>query len=77
MHRYAIAFHRNKRSKHQIHSELDNIKGIGPKAREGLMAAFKSVKRMKEADETRLAEVVGAAKARLLKAHWTSPEVTE
>ncbi len=77
VHRYAIAFHRNKRSKHQIHSELDDIKGIGPKAREGLMAAFKSVKRMKEADETRLAEVVGAAKARLLKAHWTSPEVTE
>ena len=77
VHRYAIAFHRNKRSKHQIHSELDDIKGIGPKARETLMAAFKSVKRMKEADETRLAEVVGAAKARLLKAHWTSPEVTE
>ena len=77
VHRYAIAFHRNKRSKHQIHSELDDIKGIGPKAREDLMAAFKSVKRMKEADETRLAEVVGAAKARLLKAHWTSPEVTE
>ena len=77
VHRYAIAFHRNKRSKHQIHSELDNIKGIGPKAREALMAAFKSVKRMKEADETQLAEVVGVAKARLLKAHWTSPEVTE
>ena len=77
VHRYAIAFHRNKRSKHQIHSELDDIKGIGPKAREALMAAFKSVKRMKEADETRLAEVVGAAKARLLKAHWRSPEVTE
>ena len=77
VHRYAIAFHRNKRSKHQIHSELDDIKGIGPKAREALMAAFKSVKRMKEADETRLAEVVGAAKARLLKAHWTNPEVTE
>ena len=77
VHRYAIAFHRNKRSKHQIHSELDDIKGIGPKAREALMAAFKSVKRMKEADEIRLAEVVGAAKARLLKAHWTSPEVTE
>lgn len=77
VHRYAIAFHRNKRSKHQIHSELDDIKGIGPKAREALMTAFKSVKRMKEADETRLAEVVGAAKARLLKAHWTSPEVTE
>lgn len=77
VHRYAIAFHRKKRSKHQIHSELDDIKGIGPKARETLMAAFKSVKRMKEADETQLAEVVGAAKARLLKAHWTSPEVTE
>ena len=77
VHRYAIAFHRNKRSKHQIHSELDDIKGIGLKAREALMAAFKSIKRMKEADETRLAEVVGAAKARLLKAHWTSPEVTE
>ena len=70
VHRYAITFHRDKRSKHLLHSELEDIKGIGPKAREALMEAFKSVKRMKEADETRLAEVVGAAKARLLKAHW-------
>ena len=70
VHRYAITFHRDKRSKHLLHSELEDIKGIGPKAREALMEAFKSVKRMKEADETRLAEVVGAAKVRLLKAHW-------
>src|SRR3712207_3362031 len=68
VHRYAITFHRDKRSKHQLHSELEDIKGIGPKAREALMAAFKSVKRMKEADAEALAQVVGTAKAALLKA---------
>ncbi len=74
VHRYAITFHRDKRSKHQLHSELEDIKGIGPKAREALMAAFKSVKRMKEADAEALAQVVGTAKAALLKAHWAAQE---
>lgn len=74
VHRYAITFHRDKRSKHQLHSELEDIKGIGPKAREALMAAFKSVKRMKEADAEALAQVVGTAKAALLKAHWATQE---
>ena len=49
VHRYAITFHRDKRSKHALHSELDDIKGIGPKAREALLSKFKSVKKMKEA----------------------------
>ena len=74
VHRYAITFHRDKRSKHQLHSELEDIKGIGPKAREALMAAFKSVKRIREADAEALAQVVGTTKAALLKAHWAAQE---
>ncbi len=49
VHRYAITFHRDKRSKHALHSELDDIKGIGPKAKEALLSKFKSVKKIKEA----------------------------
>ena len=59
VHRYAITFHRDKRSKHALHSELDDIKGIGPKAKEALLDKFKSVKKMKEASQNDLAEVVG------------------
>lgn len=71
VHRYAIAFHREKRSKHALHSELDDIKGIGPKTAEALLKAFKSVKRIKETangdDATeKLAAVAGAAKAAIL-----------
>lgn len=71
VHRYAIAFHREKRSKHALHSELDDIKGIGPKTAEALLKAFKSVKRIKETangdDATeKLATVTGAAKAAIL-----------
>ena len=70
VHRYAISFHRDKRSKRQTASELDSIRGIGPKAKEALLKEFKSVKRVREASAEALAEVVGAAKARLLRAHF-------
>ena len=70
VHRYAITFHREKRSKRQIASELDEIKGIGPKAKEVLLKEFKSVKRIREADHEALAAVVGEAKTNLLEAHF-------
>lgn len=66
VHRYAITFHRDKRSKTQIKSELDDIKGIGPKAKEALLKHFKSVKRIKEASETELEAIVGTSKAKIL-----------
>ncbi len=70
VHRVAISFHRDKRSKHALHSELDDVKGIGVKTRETLLKHFKSVKRMREAGEEDFAAVVGKAKARLLRAHF-------
>ena len=66
VHRYAITFHRDKRSKHALHSELDDIKGIGPKTKEVLLARFKSVKKIKEADYQMLAEVLGTHKAEII-----------
>ncbi len=66
VHRYAITFHRDKRSKHALHSELDNIKGIGPKAKEALLAKFKSVKKIKEADYQSLADILGTHKAEII-----------
>lgn len=70
VHRYAIQFHRDKRSKHALHSELDDIKGIGPTTRDALLKAFKSVKRVREASQEELAATVGAAKAKLIAAHF-------
>ena len=70
VHRYAITFHREKRSKRQIASELDDIKGIGPKAKEALLKEFKSVKRIREAGHEALAAIVGEAKAKALEAHF-------
>ncbi len=70
VHRYAITFHRDKRSKHALHSELDDIKGIGPKAKEALLGKFKSVKKMKEASQEELSEMIGPHKAEILKAHF-------
>ncbi|MBO7119140.1 MAG: excinuclease ABC subunit UvrC [Bacteroidaceae bacterium] len=67
VHRYAITFHRDKRSKHQVASALDNIQGIGPKTKALLLRKWHSVKRIKEADESELAAVVGATKAKILK----------
>ncbi len=65
-HRFGIKHHRNKRSKSQLHSQLDEIKGIGPKTRTALLKHFKSVKRIKAASEAEISLVVGAAKARVV-----------
>lgn len=70
VHRFAITFHRDKRSKRQIASELDTIKGIGKKSKEELLNKFKSVKRIKEATAEQLAEVVGKTKAEIIKSHY-------
>lgn len=70
VHRYAITFHRDKRSKHALHSELDDIKGIGPKAKEALLSKFKSVKKIKEASLEQLAEVLGLHKAEILAKYF-------
>lgn len=67
VHRYAISFHRDKRSKSQLRSELDTIPGVGPKTKQALLKAFKSVKRIREASEEELAKVVGEAKAKAIK----------
>ena len=71
VHRYAITFHRDKRSKHALHSELDDIKGIGPKAKEALLSKFKSMKKIKEASREELAEVLGPHKAEILVKYFT------
>ena len=70
VHRYAITFHREKRSKHALHSELDDIKGIGPKAKELLLSKFKSVKKIKEASQEQLIEVLGPHKAEILAKYF-------
>ncbi len=67
VHRFAITFHRDKRSKRQTASALDEIKGIGEKTKTLLLREFKSVKRIKEADMERLTEIVGPSKAKLIK----------
>ena len=66
VHRFAITFHRNKRSKHALHSELDDIKGIGPKTRDELLKALKSVKKIRNTDMTELADIIGQAKAKIV-----------
>ena len=70
VHRFAITFHRDKRSKRQTASELDTIKGIGEKSKQALLSHFKSVKRMKEATGEELIKVVGEAKAKILLEAW-------
>ena len=67
VHRYAITFHRDKRSKHALHSALDDIPGIGPATRDRLLKAFKSVKRIQEAPIEEIEKVVGTAKATKIK----------
>lgn len=66
VHRFAITYHRQKRSKHQVASELDSIKGIGPKTREVLIKHFRSVKRIREATQESIAEVIGKKKAEII-----------
>ena len=70
VHRYAISFHRDKRSKHALHSELDDIKGIGPKTKELLLKALKSVKRIKDADLETLTEIIKETKAKIIFNHF-------
>jgi len=70
VHRYAITFHRDKRSKHALHSELDDIKGIGPKAKEALLKRFKTVKAIKESNAEAIEEVLGKAKTKILQDHF-------
>ena len=74
VHRFAITFHRDKRSKRALHSELDDIAGIGPKTRDLLLQKLKSVKRIKEADIQTLTEIVGASKAVLIANHFKSEQ---
>ena len=74
VHRYAITFHRDKRSKHALHSELDDIRGIGPKTKEQLLKAFKTVNRIRLAGEADLAAVVGSAKASIIIRHFSGKE---
>ena len=82
VHRYAITFHRDKRSKHALHSILDDIKGIGPKTKEDLLKHFKSVANIKVATLEELATNIGPSKAQILfnffhKQPETSTHVTE
>lgn len=71
-HRFGITHHRDRRSKGQIVSELSQIKGIGPATEQELLKRFRSVKRIAEATTDALAEVIGPAKARLVRAHFTA-----
>ena len=66
VHRFAIEFHRNKRSKRALQSELDNIPGIGPKTRDGLLNALKSVKKIREANIETLSNIIGPSKAQIV-----------
>ena len=74
VHRFAITFHREKRSKHALHSELDDIKGIGPKAKEKLLKGLKTVKNIKEAEIEQLAELIGQAKAVVIYQYFHGEE---
>ena len=76
VHRFAITFHRDKRSKHALHSELDDIQGIGPKSRDALIKAMGSVKRIAQATPEALAEAVSKAKAALVYAHFHPAQET-
>lgn len=70
VHRFAITFHRDKRSKHALHSELDDIKGIGPKTKDLLLKELKTVKRIKETDLDKLTSLLGKSKATIVYNHF-------
>ena len=74
VHRYAITFHREKRSKHALHSELDDIRGIGPKTKELLIKELKSIKRIKTADLQTLTKIIGSSKGKILYEHFHNQE---
>ncbi|MBS3739729.1 MAG: excinuclease ABC subunit C, partial [Psychroflexus sp.] len=70
-HRFGITFHRQKRSKQAIETELERIKGIGQKTALNLLKEFRSVKRIKSADESQLSKIVGQAKAKIIKDYFS------
>ena len=72
VHRFAITFHRDKRSKRALHSELDDIKGIGPKTRDELIDTLKSVKKIRESGLSTLSDIIGPAKAKIVYEHFHS-----
>lgn len=72
-HRFGITHHRDRRSKSAIVSELSKIPGVGPATEQALLSHFKSVKRISQATVDALAEVIGPAKAKLVRAHFTTP----
>lgn len=74
VHRYAITFHRDKRSKSALHSELDDVKGIGPKTKDDLYRTFKSLKRVKEAEMQALTDCIGASKAQIIYDYFHNNE---
>ena len=74
VHRYAITYHRDKRSKHALHSALDDIKGIGPKTKDELLKKIKSVKKIKESDIEQLTSIIGSSKAQLIWNYFHSGE---
>ena len=76
VHRYAITFHRNKRSKHALHSELDDIKGLGPKGKEALLKQLKTINAIKVADNQMINKILGRAKGNLVYKHF-HPEATD
>ncbi len=72
VHHYAISFHRDKRSKSQLHSELDDIKGVGPKTKDALLKKLKTVKRIKESDIQELTDLIGEKKASIIYNYFHS-----
>ena len=75
VHRFAITFHRDKRSKRALHSEMDDIKGIGPKTRDELLNALKTVKKISEAELSTLSDLIGPAKAQIIYQHFHPEEM--
>jgi len=76
VHRFAITFHRDKRSKHTLHSELDDIKGLGPKGKEALLKRLKTVKGIKDADYQEIVSILGQAKGTLVYKHFHPDSTT-
>ena len=70
VHRFAIEFHRNKRSKRALESELDSIPGVGEKTRDALLKGLKSVKLIRESSQEKIAEITGPAKAKIIYEHF-------
>ena len=77
VHRFAISFHRDKRSKHALHSELDDIPGIGPKTRDALLKELKTVHGIRQSSLETLQQVAGKAKGKLLYAHFHPQEAAQ